>query len=130
MFCIFLREDGMFGWYLPINTEGIIKDADTTISLWMIEVITLVLADVYTVSQDWGNLFFKLALAETLKEVATRVAEEAWLYNVYAFYISFDYIHCFCFNFCCYNKIFRIPPSPFPKGAPPLTKPSSSEGRM
>ena len=55
---------------------------------------------------------------EALKEVATRVAEEAWLYNEYVFNISFDYIHCFCFNFCCYNKIFRIPPSPFPKGAP------------
>ena len=45
MFCIFLREDGMFGWYLPINTESVIKDADTSISLWMIEIITLVLED-------------------------------------------------------------------------------------
>lgn len=35
----------MFCWYLPINTEGIIKDADTTICLWVIEVITLVLKD-------------------------------------------------------------------------------------
>ena len=48
--------------------------------------------------QDWGNLFFKLSLAEALEEVATSIAEEAWLYNEYAFYIGFDYIHCF--NFC------------------------------
>ena len=47
------------------------------------------LAEVNTVSQDWGNLFFKLSLAEALEEGATRVAEEAWLYNEYAFYISF-----------------------------------------
>ena len=40
MFCIFLREDGMFGWYLPINTESVIKDADAAICLWMIEVAT------------------------------------------------------------------------------------------
>lgn len=30
---------------LPINIEGIIKDADTTISLRMIEVVTLALED-------------------------------------------------------------------------------------
>ena len=35
----------MIGWDLPINTESVIKDADTSISLWMIEVITLVLED-------------------------------------------------------------------------------------
>ena len=55
----------------------------------------VVLAEVNTVSQDWGNLFFKLSLAEALEEVATRVAEEAWLYNEYAIYIGFDYIHLF-----------------------------------
>ena len=33
----------MFRWYLPINTKGIIEDADTTISFWMIELIALVL---------------------------------------------------------------------------------------
>lgn len=55
----------------------------------------VVLAKVYTVSQDWGNLFFKLSLAKALKEVATSATEEAWLYNEYAIYISFDYIHCF-----------------------------------
>ena len=53
----------------------------------------VVLAEVNTVSKDWGNLFFKLSLAEALEEVATRVAEEAWLYNEYAIYIGFDYIH-------------------------------------
>ncbi|MCE4122685.1 hypothetical protein NND09_07090 [Prevotella copri] len=30
----------MVGRNFPINTEGIIKDADTTISLWVIEVAT------------------------------------------------------------------------------------------
>ena len=57
----------MFCRNLPINTEGIIEDADAAISLWMIEVITLVLAEVYTVPQDWGNLFFKLSLAEIVE---------------------------------------------------------------
>ena len=90
----------------------------------------IILAEVNTMSQDWGYLLFKLSLAEALEEVATSITEEAWLYNEDAFNFCFYYIHCFCFNFCSYNKIFRIPPSPFPKGAPPLTKPSSSEGRM
>lgn len=57
----------------------------------------VVLAEVNTVSQDRRDLLFKLSLAEALEEVATRVAEEAWLYNEYAFYFSFDYIHCFIF---------------------------------
>ena len=35
----------MIGWDLPINTEGIIEDADATIGFRMIEVITLVLED-------------------------------------------------------------------------------------
>ena len=48
-------------------------------------------------SQDWDNLFFKLSLAEALEEVATSITEEAWLYNEYAIYIGFDYIHCFIF---------------------------------
>ena len=48
----------------------------------------VVLAKVNTVSQDWGNLFFKLSLAETLEEVATSITEEAWLYNEYAINIS------------------------------------------
>ena len=39
----------------------------------------IVLAEVNTVSQDWGNLLFKLSLAEALKEVASSITEEAWL---------------------------------------------------
>ena len=53
----------------------------------------IILAEVNTMSQDWGYLLFKLSLAEALEEVATRVAEEAWLYNENAFNIGFDYIH-------------------------------------
>ena len=60
--------------------------------------------------QDWGNLFFKLSLAEALEEVATSITEEAWLYNEYAFNISFDYIHCFCFNFCSLIRSSKIIP--------------------
>ena len=55
-------------------------------------------------SQDWDNLLFKLSLAEALEEVATSITEEAWLYNEYAFYISFDYIHWF--NLCSFKKEF------------------------
>ena len=64
----------------------------------------VVLAEVNTVSQDWGNLFFKLSLAEALEEVATSVAEEAWLYNENAINFCFDYIHCF--NLCSLKKDF------------------------
>ena len=35
----------MLCWDSPIDTKGFIKDRDTTISLWVIEVITLVLED-------------------------------------------------------------------------------------
>ena len=45
MFCIFLREDGMLGWDFPINAKGVVENTDTTICLWMIEVIILVLED-------------------------------------------------------------------------------------
>ena len=38
----------------------------------------VVLAEVNTVSQDWGYLLFKLSLAEALEEVATSISEEAW----------------------------------------------------
>ena len=55
----------------------------------------VVLAEVYTMPQDWDYLFFKLSLAEALEEVASRVAEEAWLYNEDAFYFCFNYIHRF-----------------------------------
>ena len=58
----------------------------------------VVLAEVNTVSQDWGNFLFKLSLAEALKEVATSITEEAWLYNEYAFNICFDYIHLLYFK--------------------------------
>ena len=73
----------------------------------------VVLAEVNTVSQNWGNLLSILSLAEALEEVATRVAEEAWLDNEYAFNISFDYIHCFCFNFCSLIRSSKIIPSFF-----------------
>jgi len=71
----------------------------------------VVLAEVNTVSLDWGNLLFKLSLAEALEEVAARVAEEAWLYNEYAFYFCFYYIHCF--NLCSLIRISKIIPSFF-----------------
>ena len=45
MLRIFLGEISMFCWDLPIDTEGIIEDADSAIGFWMIEVITLVLED-------------------------------------------------------------------------------------
>ena len=53
----------------------------------------VVLAEVNTVTQDRRDLLFKLSLAEIVEEVATRVAEEAWLYNEDAFYFCFYYIH-------------------------------------
>ncbi|WP_337563479.1 hypothetical protein [Segatella sp.] len=39
-------------------------------------------------------------------------------------------LHSLASLFPIKKGFFRIPPSPFPKRAPPLTKPSSSEGRM
>ena len=45
MLRIFFGEIGMLGWDFPIDTEGIIEDRDTSICLWMIEVITFVLED-------------------------------------------------------------------------------------
>ena len=39
-------------------------------------------------------------------------------------------LHSLASLFPIKEGFFRIPPSPFPKGVPPLTKPSSSEGRM
>ena len=58
----------------------------------------VVLAEVNTVSQDWGNLFFKLPLAEAFEEVAARVTEETWLNNENAFNICFDDIHLLYFK--------------------------------
>ena len=45
MLCIFLREISMLCRDFPIDAEGIIKDRNASISLRMIEVITLVLED-------------------------------------------------------------------------------------
>ena len=45
------------------------------------------------IMKAWANLLFKLSLAEALEEVASSVAEEAWLYNKNAFYICFNNIH-------------------------------------
>ena len=53
----------------------------------------VVLTEVNTVSQDRRDLLFKLSLAEALEEVATSIAEEAWLYNEDAIYFCFNYIH-------------------------------------
>ena len=46
MLCIFLGDIGMLCRDLPINTEAVVEDADTSISLWMIEV-TLILEHSY-----------------------------------------------------------------------------------
>ena len=49
-------------------------------------------------SQDKSYILINFSLAEALEEVATSITAEAWLNNEDAIYISFDYIHCFCFN--------------------------------
>ena len=41
----------------------------------------IILAEVNTMSQDWGYLLFELSFAETLEEMATSITEEAWLKN-------------------------------------------------
>ena len=45
MFGIFLTKQGFVCRNAPVNTQRIIKDGDATISLWMIEFITLILED-------------------------------------------------------------------------------------
>ena len=45
MFCILFRKISMFRRNAPINAQRFIQDRDTSISLWVIEVITLVLED-------------------------------------------------------------------------------------
>ena len=40
---VLLGEDGLICWNVPIDTEGVIEDADTTFCLGMIELVTLVL---------------------------------------------------------------------------------------
>ena len=49
-----------------------------------------------------------------------------------SFFVDKASFHCTHWHrfFPLKKVFFRIPPSPFPKGAPPLTKPSSSERRM
>ena len=42
----------------------------------------IVLAEMNIMSQDWGNLLFKLSLAEALEEISSSIAEEAWLYKM------------------------------------------------
>ena len=73
----------------------------------------VVLAEVNTVSQDWGNLFFKFSLAEALEEISSSIAKEAWLQNENAINFCFDYIHCSCFNFCSLIRSSKIIPSFF-----------------
>ena len=83
----------------------------------------IVLAEVYLVTKYWSYLLIELSFAETLEEVATRVAEEAWLHNENAFNICFDYIHDS--NLSSYIRFFRITPSLFSqRGLHILTKPS------
>ena len=110
VFCQFYCHMLAIGWRSLTDIYSYIKDsafyAAYQLALgiwWALEVQAshhaiaahrlVVLAEVNTVSQDWGNLFFKLSLAEALEEVATSVTEEAWLYNEYAFYFCFYYIH-------------------------------------
>ena len=70
----------------------------------------IVLAEVYLVTKYWSYFLIKLSLAETLEEVATRVAEEAWLYNENALYICFYYIHDS--NLSSYIRFFFESPRP------------------
>ena len=55
----------------------------------------IILAEVYTMSQDRRDLLFKLLLAEALEEVTSSITEEAWLNNENTLNICFYYIHCF-----------------------------------
>ena len=41
----------------------------------------IILAEVNTMSQDWGYLLFELWFAETLEQMATSITVEAWLKN-------------------------------------------------
>ena len=43
MLCVLLGEDGLICWNVPIDTEGVIEDTDTTFCLWMIELVAFVL---------------------------------------------------------------------------------------
>ena len=43
IFCILFRKISMFRRNAPINAKRFIQDRDTPISLWVIEIITLIL---------------------------------------------------------------------------------------
>ena len=43
MLCILFRKNDFLCWDMPVNAKRIIQDTDTTISLWMIELIVLIL---------------------------------------------------------------------------------------
>ena len=43
MLCVLLAEYGVFGRYLPVDAQAIVKDADAAVGLGMIEFVTLVL---------------------------------------------------------------------------------------
>ena len=45
MLQIFLAEYGFLNRYAPVNTKAFILDVDSAISLWMIELVALVLED-------------------------------------------------------------------------------------
>lgn len=55
-------------------------------------------------SPELGQPSLQALARGNLEEVATRVAEEAWLYNENAFYFCFYYIHRI--NFCSFYKKF------------------------
>ena len=43
MLRIFLAEYCVPGRYMPVDTQAIVKDTDASVSLWMVELIALVL---------------------------------------------------------------------------------------
>ena len=43
MLSVFLAEDSFVYWYLPVDAKAVVLDADTSISLWGIEIVALVL---------------------------------------------------------------------------------------
>ena len=45
MLGVFVTEDGMGSGDVPVDTQGVIKDADASVRLGVIELITLVLED-------------------------------------------------------------------------------------
>ena len=90
MLRIFLREISMLCWDFPIDTEGIIEDADTTIGFRMIEVITLILED-SSLGED-GK-----AVGKTLwnKELTMIVLCQLYLYMLAICWRSLADIYCY-----------------------------------